>query len=106
MQFFTNSKDKLHSFNRIDHITKRFHGENSIMSGLFSKNNLLLCGMQGNNGLLAKTFKKFSKITYTASLFLLLTRAKFAVRSVDYLNNTIENLLFYSFFNGFITLCM
>ena len=33
---------------RIDHIMIRFHGENSIMSGL---NNLLLCGMQGNNEL-------------------------------------------------------
>ena len=31
------------------------------MSGLFSHNNLLLFGMQGNNGLLAKTFKKFPK---------------------------------------------
>ena len=31
------------------------------MSGLFSQNNLLLCGMQGNNGLLAKPFKKFPK---------------------------------------------
>ena len=82
MQFFTILQDKLHSFNRIDHITKRFHKEISIMSGLFSENNLLVCGLQGNNGLLAKTFKKFSKITYTASRFLLLTRAKFAVRSV------------------------
>ena len=32
----------------IDHIMIRFHRENSIMSGL---NNLLLCGMQGNNEL-------------------------------------------------------
>ena len=31
---------------RIDHIIKRFHEENSIMSGLFSQNNLLLCGVQ------------------------------------------------------------
>jgi len=31
------------------------------MSGLFNHNNLLLCGTQGNNELLAKTFKKFSK---------------------------------------------
>ena len=36
---------------RIEHIMIRFHGDNSIMSGL---NNLLLCGMQGNNALLAK----------------------------------------------------
>ena len=28
------------------------------MSGLFSQNNLLLCGMQGNHALLVKTFKK------------------------------------------------
>ena len=38
---------------------KRFHKENSIMSGLFSQHNLLLCGIQSNNGLLPKTFKKF-----------------------------------------------
>ena len=31
------------------------------MSGLFSHNNLLLWGIQGNNGLLAKMFKKFPK---------------------------------------------
>ena len=31
------------------------------MSGLFSQNNLLLCGMQGNKGLLAKTLKTFPK---------------------------------------------
>ena len=43
---------------RIDHIIKRFHEENFIILGLFSQNNLLLCGMQGNNGLLAKPFKK------------------------------------------------
>ena len=33
----------------IDYIIKRFHEENSIMSGLFSQNSMLLCGMQGNN---------------------------------------------------------
>ena len=33
----------------IDHIIKRFHEEKSIMSGLFSQNSMLLCGMQGNN---------------------------------------------------------
>ena len=33
----------------IDHIIKRFDKENSIMSGLFSKNSMLICGMQGNN---------------------------------------------------------
>ena len=60
MQFFTILQDKLHSFNiqdnrkycflcttnyRIDHIIKRFDEDNSIMSGLFGQNNLLLCGM-------------------------------------------------------------
>ena len=29
----------------IDHIIKRFDEENSIMSGLFSENSMLLCGM-------------------------------------------------------------
>ena len=40
-------------------LLKRFHEENSIMSALFSQNNLLLCGIQGNNGLLAKCSKTF-----------------------------------------------
>ena len=77
LQFFTILQDKLHSFNiqddqstrflcttnySIDHIIKRFHEENSIMPGLFSKKNLVLCDMQGNNyGLLVKTIKKFPK---------------------------------------------
>ena len=47
---------------------KRFHEENSIMSGLFSKNNLLLCGMQGNNGLSAKTLKNFQNHLYSHSV--------------------------------------
>ena len=45
---------------KTDHFITR-HEENSMMSGLFNQNNLLLCGMQGNNWLLAKTFKKFPK---------------------------------------------
>ena len=72
---FTILQDKLHSLAvilddrdtlflcttnyRIDHIIKRFHEENSMMLELFSQKNLLLCGMQGNNGLLAKPFKNF-----------------------------------------------
>ena len=40
-------------------LLKRFHEENSIMSGLFSQNNLLLCGIHGKNGLLAKCSKNF-----------------------------------------------
>ena len=43
------------------------------MSGLFSQNNLLFCGMEGKNGLSA----------YTTSPFSLLTSAKFAVRAVS-----------------------
>ena len=66
--------------NRNDHIIKRFHEENSVISGLFSQNNLLLCGMQGNNGLLAKTLKIFPN-HLQASRFSLLTSAKFAVRA-------------------------
>ena len=78
MQFkvFTILQDKMHSFNilddrstrflcttnyGIDHIIKHFCEENSIMSGLVSQNNLLLCSMQDDNGLLAKTFKKSPK---------------------------------------------
>ena len=47
------------------------------MSGLFSQSNLLLYGMQGNNGLLAKTLKKFPKspVQYMASRFSPLTSA-------------------------------
>ena len=40
-------------------LLKRFHEENAIMSGLFSQNNLLLCGIHGRNGLLAKCSKNF-----------------------------------------------
>ena len=110
MQFFTILQGKLHPFNiqddrstrflwttnyRIDLIIiiNRFHGENSIMPGLFNHKNLILCGIQGNNGLLAKTFKKISKITYTASRFSLLTSAKFAGRAVVRSFNIIKNLL-------------
>ena len=43
---------------RIDHNIKRI----SIILGLFSRRNLLLCDMLGNNyGLLVKTIKKFPK---------------------------------------------
>ena len=35
---------------------KHFHEENSIISGLFNLNNLVLCGTQGNNELLASRF--------------------------------------------------
>ena len=53
----------------IDLIIKRFHEENSsIMSGLFSKNNLLLCCMQGNNGLSAKTLKNFQSHLHSHSV--------------------------------------
>ena len=43
---------------RSEHIIKRFHKENARMSGLFSQINLLLCIIQGNDGLLTKTLKK------------------------------------------------
>ena len=95
IRFCTILQDKLYSFNNQDHRSigflcktnygidlQRFHEENSIMSGLFSKNNLLLCGMQSNNGISAKCWR-ISKITNTAFRFLLLTSAKFAVRGVD-----------------------
>ena len=62
------------------------------MPGLFNHKNLILCGIQGNNGLLAKTFKKISKITYTASRFSLLTSAKFAGRAVVRSFNIKKNL--------------
>ena len=60
MQFFTILQGKLHSFNiqddrstrflctanyRIDLIINRFRGDNSIMPGLFSHKNLILCGI-------------------------------------------------------------
>ena len=38
------------------------------MSGLFSKNNLLLCCMQGNNGLSAKTLKNFQSHLHSNSV--------------------------------------
>ena len=56
------------------------------MSGLFSQNNLLLCGMQGNNG--------FPKSPIQLAWLLLLTSAKFAVQNGDCLNNIINELSF------------
>ena len=97
LQFFTILQDKLHSFNiqddqstrflcttnySIDHIIKRFHEENSIMPGLFSWENLVLCDMQGNSyGLLVKTIKKIPKTTSVGQPngLSLLTGTKFAV---------------------------
>ena len=66
------------------------------MSGLFSQTNLLLCGMKGNNGLLAKMFKKFPKSPILPAGFLLLTSVKFAVRVDKRLNNITKNVLLFS----------
>ena len=70
---------------RIDQIIKGFHEETSIMSELFSQKNLLLCCMQGNNGLLAKPLKKFLKspVRPAGSHF---NKRQFAVRGVKCLN--------------------
>ena len=93
LQFYTILQDKLHAFNiqddqstrflcttnySIDHIIKGFHEENSIIPGLFSKKNLVLRDMQGNNyGLLVKTIKKFSKSPFrSAEWALTLTSTK------------------------------
>ena len=53
---------------RIDHTIKRFHEENSITSGLFSENNLLLCGMQSKNRLSAKMLKNVRNHLYSQSV--------------------------------------
>ena len=96
LQLFTTLQDKLHSFNiqddqstrflcttnySIDHIIKSFHEENSIMPRVFSKKNLVLCDMQGNNyGLLVKTIKKFPKPPFRpAGQVLTFDSNKFAV---------------------------
>ena len=83
MRFFTILQDNLYSFNNqddgstrflcktnygIDLIIKGFHEENSIMSGLFSKNNLLLCGTQSKNGLSKKILKNFQNHLYSRSV--------------------------------------
>ena len=52
------------------------------MSGLLSQKNLLLCGVLGNNGLLAKRSKNFQNHLY-GHLVLSLTRAKLSVRAVE-----------------------
>ena len=54
----------LHNKLENNHIIKSFHEENFIMSGLFSQKNLLLCGVLGNNGLLAKRSKNFQNHLY------------------------------------------
>ena len=65
LQFFTILLDKLNSFNIQDDRSTRFLCTKNIelnwlhyktfSQRLFRQNNLLLCGMQGNNALLAKT---------------------------------------------------
>ena len=70
---------------------KRFHEENSIMSGLFSQNNLLLCGMQGNNGLSAKTLKNFQSHLYSYSV-LTFDRRQICSASWRCLNNIIKDV--------------
>ena len=87
LQFFTILQDKLPSFNiqddkstrflcttnySIDHIIKRFHEENSIMTGRFSKKNLVLCDMQGKKNSQNQLFGQ-------PDGFSLLTGTKFAV---------------------------
>ena len=96
LQLFTTLQEKLHSFNiqddqstrflrttnySIDHIVKSFHEENSIMPRVFSKKNLVLCDMQGNNyALLVKTIKKFPKPPFRpAGQVLTFDSTKFAV---------------------------
>ena len=98
----TSLQDKLCSFNnqgdrsrpflckanyRIDHIFKLFHEENFILSGLFSRNNLLLCGKQGKKWVFRENVEKFPKSPIQP-----LTSAKFAVRAIASLNNVIKNL--------------
>ena len=51
------------------------------MSGLLSRNNLLLCGLQGNNGLSAKKLKNFQNDLYSHSV---LTFDKHQICSASY----------------------
>ena len=68
------------------------------MSALFSQTNLFLCGMQGNNGLLAKTLKKNPKSPIQpAGSLILLTGAKFAVRAVIFDEHNKEFIVFILF---------
>ena len=102
MRFLTILQDKLCSFNnqgdrsrpflckanyRIDHIFKLFHEENFILSGLFSRNNLLLSGKQGKKWVFRENVEKFPKSPIQP-----LTSAQFAVRAIVCLNNIIKNL--------------
>ena len=80
MQYFTIFQEKLPPFNIQNHRSPR--------------------------GLLAKPFKKTSKITYSASRFSLLTSAKFSVNIKRVtLQNDKEFIVFIFLFNGFITMC-
>ena len=117
LQFFTILQDKLHSFNiqddrstrflcrtnySIDHIIKRFHEENSIMTGLFSKKNLVLCDMQGKKNSQNHLFGQ-------PDGFSLLTGTKFAVRLIELpftLQHDREFVMFRFYFPLFIKLFM
>ena len=63
------------------------------MSALFSQTNLFLCGMQGNNGLLAKTLKKIQNHLYSQPV-LTFDRCQICSASCQCLTNIIKNLLF------------
>ena len=85
MQYFTVFQDKLHSANIQDDQSWAF----------------------------TETVQKISKITYTASMFSLLTSAKFAVRAVSSVwvninrvtpQHNKEFITFFLLFNGFITM--
>ena len=80
------------------------------MSGLFSQNNLLLCGMQGNNALFSENVKKDPKSTIlTASWFSLLISVKFAARAVSVLTNingvTLQHNKEFSIFIFYLWFC-
>ena len=85
IQYSGQSKHARHLHNKLKnwHFIKHFREENSIMPTIFSHSSLLLCGMQGNNGLpFIENVQKISKITFPASQFSLLTSATFTVRVV------------------------
>ena len=86
----------------IDHIIKRFHEVNSL-PGLFSKKNLVLCDMQGNDyGILVKTIKKIPKINFSASR----TGSHFWQNQICTLQHDREFVMFRFYFPLFIKLFM
>ena len=115
LQFFTFLPDKLHPFNIQDDQSMHykmfswteFHNIRTVQS---EQPPMLLCSMQGNNGILAKIKKKayfhfISKITHTASQFRLFDKCQICSASCCVFKWTVTELHFNIMLFFVFTMC-